>query len=375
MPAGMELFPSANDEQFEYIKRIINESDYYVLIIGGKYGSTDAEGLSFTEKEYDYAVHMNKPILSFIHSTPENLPANKYELDSKKRKKLDAFKKKVTQNRLVKFWETSEQLASQVIVSLTDAIERYPQAGWIRNQSNLHGATETFQTFISQFSDYLSQNTKLETQISNISQQMDLLRTDFVSEKNKNQASKTRLEIFELSKQKLDAYELSEQQIDTLSAEERQSYFDKEGDNIKAVIEGDPQAAFLEIALGAFSNAMSNEDSGADSDFNYLAGMAIQYSDYSILTEIAMTLLKAMLILKKNDPNCIELEIGNVKNIVDNNCFIRIRLAAILIIDLIYQEMDGKLDINNDFESNGRDLMFSFIDAAIQYDRDQKTKN
>src|ERR1035441_5110154 len=38
-PAGMELFPSANDEQWAFIQREIESSDYYTVITAGKYGS------------------------------------------------------------------------------------------------------------------------------------------------------------------------------------------------------------------------------------------------------------------------------------------------------------------------------------------------
>jgi hypothetical protein len=44
----MEIFPAADVEQFEYIKKVIDECDYYVLIIGARYGSVDAAGVSFT---------------------------------------------------------------------------------------------------------------------------------------------------------------------------------------------------------------------------------------------------------------------------------------------------------------------------------------
>jgi len=54
-PAGMELFPSASVNQFEYIKSAIDDSDYYILIIGGRYGD-DSMGLSYTEQEFDYAM-------------------------------------------------------------------------------------------------------------------------------------------------------------------------------------------------------------------------------------------------------------------------------------------------------------------------------
>ena len=53
IPAGMELFPAANDEQWEFIKRVIDDCDYYILIIGGRYGSLTSEGISYTEKEFD----------------------------------------------------------------------------------------------------------------------------------------------------------------------------------------------------------------------------------------------------------------------------------------------------------------------------------
>ena len=40
IPAGMELFPAADEEQLAFIKRVIDDCDYYLLIIGGRYGSS-----------------------------------------------------------------------------------------------------------------------------------------------------------------------------------------------------------------------------------------------------------------------------------------------------------------------------------------------
>ena len=31
IPAGMELFPAADEEQWEFIKRVIDDCDYYLL--------------------------------------------------------------------------------------------------------------------------------------------------------------------------------------------------------------------------------------------------------------------------------------------------------------------------------------------------------
>ena len=60
-PAGMEMFPALDMEQFTYIKSIIDDSDYYILIIAGRYGTLTSDGISYTEKEYDYAVEKASP--------------------------------------------------------------------------------------------------------------------------------------------------------------------------------------------------------------------------------------------------------------------------------------------------------------------------
>ncbi len=76
-PAGMESFPANDNEQLEFIKTIIKDCDYYVLIIGGRYGSLTSDGISYTEAEYNYAKELKIPVIAFIHKEPDNLPVNK----------------------------------------------------------------------------------------------------------------------------------------------------------------------------------------------------------------------------------------------------------------------------------------------------------
>ena len=70
IPAGMELWPSNPATSWEVIRRVIDRSDYYVLIIGGMYGSTNEDGISYTEQEYDYARELELPVLAFVHGIP-----------------------------------------------------------------------------------------------------------------------------------------------------------------------------------------------------------------------------------------------------------------------------------------------------------------
>lgn len=76
MPAGMELFPATNSDQWSLIKKIIDDSDYYIVILAGRYGSIGPDGISYTEMEYRYALETGKPVIGFIHKDKSNLPQN-----------------------------------------------------------------------------------------------------------------------------------------------------------------------------------------------------------------------------------------------------------------------------------------------------------
>lgn len=132
MPAGMELFPAVDDTVWQLIKDVIDGSDYYVLIIGGRYGSLDETGLSFTEKEYDYAVSSKKPIIPLLHGNPDNLPRGKTDTQTATWEKLKAFRLKIEKLHTCVYWNTAEDLKAKVIIGLTATMKRHPAIGWIR---------------------------------------------------------------------------------------------------------------------------------------------------------------------------------------------------------------------------------------------------
>jgi Domain of unknown function (DUF4062) len=132
IPAGMELFPAADEEQFSFIKKVIDDCDYYVLIIGGRYGSTTSEGVSYTEKEFDYALERQIPVLAFIHERPGEISVSKSDVEPVLRAKLDAFRAKAKSSRVVKMWEHPKELSGLVSRSISKAIKMYPAIGWVR---------------------------------------------------------------------------------------------------------------------------------------------------------------------------------------------------------------------------------------------------
>ena len=159
IPSGMELFPAADEEQMQFIKKIIDDCDYYVLIIGGRYGSTSPEGISYTEQEYDYAVNKSLKVVAFIHKNPDEIAMTKSEVNPEARERLRAFREKVQSGRLVKFWTSAEELPGLVSLSLSKTIKTHPAIGWVRG--NQVATTE----LLSEMNELRKRNQELETTI------------------------------------------------------------------------------------------------------------------------------------------------------------------------------------------------------------------
>lgn len=131
IPAGMELFPASDETKWSLITRVIDDCDYYLVIIGGRYGSVDDAGISYTEREYDYAVKRGIPVLAFLHGEPDAIPAGKTELAPEARARLDAFREKA-ERRMCRHWKTPEELGGVVSRSLVQIIKLQPGEGWVR---------------------------------------------------------------------------------------------------------------------------------------------------------------------------------------------------------------------------------------------------
>ncbi len=162
MPAGMELFPASNDDQWTLIKRVINTCDYYLLIIGGRYGSVNEKGISYTQMEFEYAQEIGKPIISFLPQNPETIPAGKSEKDSEKQQKLEAFKN-LAKRKLVKYWENPEQLGSIVSRSMIKLIKDFPAEGWVK----ANGAVD--ETSVKEIARLQKENAELVQRLNEIS--------------------------------------------------------------------------------------------------------------------------------------------------------------------------------------------------------------
>lgn len=138
----MEQFPAGNMSQMEYVKKMLENCDYYILILAGRYGSEDTDGIGFTEKEYDYAISQKIPVMSFVIRDINVLTLSQCEQNKRQQNKLLAFRNKVCNGRLVKFYSNVGELKSHVVISIYQCIRFFPAKGWIRYDDQENIVTE-----------------------------------------------------------------------------------------------------------------------------------------------------------------------------------------------------------------------------------------
>lgn len=130
IPAGMELFAAGDETQLNVIKRWINESDIYVLILGPRYGSIDKQNnKSYTELEYDYALKQKIPMFSIVIDEVKLKRISKYKIESESTEYLD-FRSKVTSN-VCRFFKDYKDIKISILESIMEIEKRKDLIGWV----------------------------------------------------------------------------------------------------------------------------------------------------------------------------------------------------------------------------------------------------
>jgi nucleoside 2-deoxyribosyltransferase len=155
-PVGMELFPAADAETWDFIKSQIDDSDYYVVVIAGRYGSQGPDGISFTEMEYDYAIAQGKPAIGFVHADPGSIAVSKTETSAEARTKLEKFIEKI-KKRPVRLFKNPDDLALQVTTSFNWLKRNRPAVGYVRADAAVD---------FKRYSEVLEENSKLKEALS-----------------------------------------------------------------------------------------------------------------------------------------------------------------------------------------------------------------
>lgn len=135
----MELFSSGSESQLEVIKEWIDDSDLYVLILGGRYGSLEPKSQkSYTQLEYEYAVEKGKPYFAVVIEEAfleEKVMKNgRNMMEYENYHKYQDFRKLVLEKICV-FYNSIDNLKFQLSTNIENTAKRYDFPGWIKGKS------------------------------------------------------------------------------------------------------------------------------------------------------------------------------------------------------------------------------------------------
>ena len=139
IPAGMELFAADNKKQFEVIIKWIRNSDVFILILGGRYGSVEkGSKKSYIQKEYEYAKHIGKKPIAILLSDNgirAKIASGDYQITDKEYLSPEyiLFKNKIVNSKLCSFFDDVASLKNCIYKSLKNCEETQSYIGWVRS--------------------------------------------------------------------------------------------------------------------------------------------------------------------------------------------------------------------------------------------------
>ena len=123
----------------DVIKRWIDESDVYMVILGSRYGSIESgSGLSYTELEYDYAVTTGKPFFALVlteAAIDAKIKSHGIAVTEQDNPdKLKAFRTKVL-SRMCAICQDNKDIRGGVYDSILEILQTKDLSGWVRGDS------------------------------------------------------------------------------------------------------------------------------------------------------------------------------------------------------------------------------------------------
>lgn len=136
IPAGMELFAAGDQSQMDVIRTWIKQSDVFMLILGGRYGSIEpVSGKSYIQLEYEYALELGKPLFAVVISDDyldrKIKESGRAVIERENPHKEKEFRNMVL-SRLVEMCNDSKDIELAVHKSLGELETRPELIGWRR---------------------------------------------------------------------------------------------------------------------------------------------------------------------------------------------------------------------------------------------------
>lgn len=171
MPAGMELFTAGNASQMDVIKRWIDESDVFMLILGPRYGSIEPESkMSYVESELRYAASQGKPFFSAVMSDSgidsKVALMGRQILEANNESKYRKFKQYVKKH-LCAFFDNTTQLENVVLKTLPQVVADNDLVGWVSGSEvpSNENVAETISRLVDENARFRTENEALKKRV------------------------------------------------------------------------------------------------------------------------------------------------------------------------------------------------------------------
>jgi len=172
IPAGMELFKAGNESQLKTIYKWIDESDVYMLILGGRYGSIETNSQkSYTQLEYEYALSKGIPVFAVILSDlflTHKINSLGYEKVTEQNApdKYQSFKSLVM-SKIIRKADDNKDIKIVIHSTLNEFMNEYDLIGWIRNDTNKN------------YTILLDENNSLKIEVLKLQKELDNIDKNF----------------------------------------------------------------------------------------------------------------------------------------------------------------------------------------------------
>jgi len=173
IPAGMELFKAGNESQLKTICKWIDESDVYMLILGGRYGSIESKsGKSYTQLEYEYALSKNIPVFAVVLSQSSltvkiNSIGYDKAIEQDFPEKYKSFKEFVM-SKIIREVDDCKDIKINIHSTLNEFLNEYDLTGWVRNSNE----NDTIQ-LLKDNNALIKENNSLNKQIQKLQEQLN----------------------------------------------------------------------------------------------------------------------------------------------------------------------------------------------------------
>jgi hypothetical protein len=279
IPAGMELFKSADESQKETITKWIRESDVYLLILGGRYGSIEPHSeKSYTHWEYDYAGEIGIPRFSIVikESTLDEKvkKIGQSVLERENYGKYQEFRS-IVLSKTSHFFEDIKDIKITIMQALNDLSKDTRLYGWISGKE-----VESVDDLQKKFINFVDENRLLKKEIERLKQ---LLRS---KEKEREIVDKTTVKL----NKDVDFSEKVDQILSLLGAVE------------------------MPRSIGSLSWDVISEDNENEEKSVSLPFPPREFNAYFIYSPDGNSILKLLIVAVANDENFdIQVTIGNIR--------------------------------------------------------------